>query len=59
MVDKISVGMLERDFVVNVAFPNKHLWICIWILAMKIFAKATAILVPMLLFHAIASNFVP
>ena len=63
MVDDVSVGVQERDNVVDVAFhetngllaPLSRIWISI--LAMNIFAKATAILVPVAV-SCLASNFV-
>lgn len=46
LVDDISVGVQERDYVIDV-FPNEHLYLGFAILAMKIFEKATDMLVPM------------
>ena len=48
MVDDVSVGVQERYYVVDEGFPNE-LPTCIQISAMKIFTKATAVLVPMAL----------
>ena len=46
LVDDISVGVQERDYVIDV-FPNEHLYLGFAILAMKMFEKATDLLVPM------------
>ena len=48
MLDDVSVGVQERYYVVDEGFPN-GLPTCISISAMKIFTKATAVLVPMAL----------